>query len=206
MRERSSKVKLGRAAIVGAIALMMAVVPIRAEDVNAAMPSYAGDGGTNEHAVPVNNKSYIPASVELTLDPKNDYTANVKTDAQTEKGSRIDVRATVKVENSGGYTVMLSTDSTELTSGENKIVSTTQPTTLDQMAAGTWGYYGNISESGYYKPIELSKTLIAKTMGTENINEAQDINIGFAAKFSAEQAPGNYTNTFTISVVSQPGR
>ncbi len=123
------------------------------------------------------------------------------------------VLATVKVQNSGGYTVYLKSSSTDLTgknNSTNTIPAATSAKTYDGMDVNTWGYYAaegtTVPDNATYKPISISGNgdELATNTDKKITSDTKNIMLSFAAKINNEKPSDTYQNTVTMSVVSSP--
>jgi len=122
--------------------------------------------------------------------------------------AKMDVTATIKVENSGGYGVYVGSNSSQLKNGSNVIDSVSSMTSYDSMPVNRWGYsfaQGTTASDSYNAmPATLLSSPLDSNHETKIISDTRTYTLSFAANINVEKPAGIYTNTVTMSVVSSP--
>ena len=203
MQSQNSKVNnMGRAGCVGLLALCLALIsPVSnssafAEDVE----DYEVD--TQALSSSIVNISFSPASGSTSLTPIT----------SVGQSAQINVKATVNVQNSGGYSVYLKSNSPNLVgvnNPSNVIPGVAGSVTFNNLATNTWGYYAGegdaVPENATYKAITTGQgDKIAENVGSKLVSDTKDIMLSFAAKIGDNMPADTYQNTVTMSVVSSP--
>lgn len=163
----------------------------------------SGGGGTK----PVNSTvsiSFSPTAGEASMTPV--------TTAGT--SARTMVLATVDVQNSGGYSVYLKSNSQNLTGRTSKqtISPITGNVTYSNLAANTWGYASaegtTVADNATYSSVSTSGNgnLIGENTSSNITNESKTFALSFAAKIGSDKPADTYENQIILSVVSAPGQ
>jgi len=122
--------------------------------------------------------------------------------------AKVDVTATVRVQNSGGYSVYVGSSSSQLKAGSNVIDSVTSSTTYENMPLNRWGYsfaQGTTASNTYNAmPATLRGTALYSNNSTNIKDETKTYTLSFAVNIGADKPAGTYTNQVTMSVVSSP--
>lgn len=122
--------------------------------------------------------------------------------------AKVDVTATVRVQNSGGYSVYVGSTSSQLTNGSNVIDSVASSTTYENMPLNRWGYsfaQGTTASNTYNAmPATLRGTALYSNSSTSIKDETKTYTLSFAANIGVDKPAGTYTNQVTMSVVSSP--
>lgn len=122
--------------------------------------------------------------------------------------AKIDVTATIKVENSGGYGVYVGSSSSQLKNGSNVIDPVSSMTSYDSIPVNRWGYsfaQGTTASDSYSAmPATLLSSPLDSNNETRIISDTRTYTLSFAANINVEKPAGIYTNTVTMSVVSSP--
>ncbi len=201
----SKKRKIKAMGLAGMLVVGLVAEGLPAESVSAA----------NGWEVPLNATVDTEATVTLTMDASsengklNASAAGVNPDAAADVVRRT---ATVGLTNTGGYTVKIRGDSTNLTgaSTSNTIPSVTTATTLGQMT-NAWGWNGSIgntvtdcSLAGTFKQMTTSDQELGS--GGAESSATKKVTMCFGARVDGTKAADTYSNTVTLSVVAQPGK
>lgn len=123
------------------------------------------------------------------------------------------VKATVSVENSGGYSVYVGSSSANLTraGGMETIAPISGTKKYTELETNTWGYAwarntDTVADDAQYKAISTAgrgETLYTNA-STSILSETTTYALSFAANIGADKPAGTYTNSVTMSVVSSP--
>ena len=142
--------------------------------------------------------SFSPTSANGTVTPIDSNGAKAK----------VDVKATVRVQNSGGYSVYVGSNSSQLKNGSNVIESVGATTTYANLPVNSWGYSfasGTTAADSYKAmPATLRGTALDSNNNTNIKDETRNYTLSFAANIGADKPAGTYTNQVTMSVVSSP--
>lgn len=147
--------------------------------------------------------SFSPTSGSASLTP----TTSVGQSAQ------VNILATVSVQNSGGYSVYLKSNTQNLVGKNhpsNVVPSIQGERTYDDLASDTWGYHANegssIPEGAIYKAVSVTGNgdKIAENVNSKIVSDTKNIMLSFVAKIGNELPADTYQNTVTMSVVSSP--
>ncbi len=125
--------------------------------------------------------------------------------------AKVDVRATVRVQNSGGYSVYVGSNSSQLKNGANVIDPVASTTTYANLPVNKWGYSfikgessSNDTTNYTAMPATLRSTPLDTNTNTSIKDETRTYTLSFAANIGADKPAGIYTNQVTMSVVSSP--
>ena len=148
------------------------------------------------------NISFTPSSGSTSLTPTT-------TSGQS---AQINVAATVSVQNSGGYTVYLKSNSANLVGEKNSnnvIPGATTAKTYNDMDINTWGYTaaeGSIPDNATYTAPSVSGNgdKLVENTNKKITSDTKNIMLSFAAKVNDQKPADTYKNTVTMSVVSSP--
>ncbi len=147
------------------------------------------------------NISFSPTSGTASLTPTSSAGAS----------ALISVKATVGVENSGGYSVYLGGNSTNLVGAKTgqTIPGISGSATYGNLQPNTWGYYAgtgsSIPETAAYKSVSQGRgAVIFENTNSKIMSDSQTFTLGFAANISNSMPADTYQNTITLSVVSSP--
>ncbi len=148
------------------------------------------------------NISFTPPSGSTSLTPTT-------TSGQS---AQINVAATVSVQNSGGYTVYLKSNSANLVGEKNSnnvIPGATTAKTYNDMDINTWGYTaaeGSIPDNATYTAPSVSGNgdKLVENANKKIVSDTKTIMLSFATKVNDQKPADTYKNTITMSVVSSP--
>lgn len=147
------------------------------------------------------------STVNIAFNPTSANGTVTPVDASGAK-AKVDVTATVRVQNSGGYSVYVGSSSSQLKAGSNVIDSVTSSTTYENMPLNRWGYsfaQGTTASNTYNAmPATLRGTALDSNTSTSIKDETRTYTLSFAANIGADKPAGTYTNQVTMSVVSNP--
>lgn len=142
--------------------------------------------------------AFSPTSASGTVTPVDSTGAKAK----------VDVKATVRVQNSGGYSVYVGSNSSQLKNGSNVIDSVTSATTYANLPVNRWGYSfsktTSVADSYIAMPATLRSTPLDSNSSTNIEDETRTYTLSFAANIGSDKPAGTYTNQVTMSVVSSP--
>ncbi len=146
------------------------------------------------------NIAFAPESGSASLTP-------ISADGASAKYS---IKATVGVENSGGYTVYLGSNKSELT-GKNTgatINGVTSSATYEELPLNTWGYNaieGETAGTTFSKvPTSNRGDVIASNNSTNIKEDNKTFTLSFAAHIGNDKPADTYENQVTLSVISSP--
>ncbi len=194
---------IGMVSCVGALALGIALLnPLVGASVYA---EEAEDYGIDTQALSssIVRISFSPASGSTSLTPIT----------SAGQSAQINVKATVSVANSGGYSVYLKSNSQNLVgvnNPNNVIPGIAGSTTYDNLSTNTWGYASAegtaVPEGASYKAISVSGQgdKIAENASNKIVSDTKEIMLSFAAKIGDDMPADTYESTVTMSVVSSP--
>lgn len=167
-----------------------------------AFDSAPDDGTSSTTTLSTVNISFSPTSGSASLTPTSTSGAS----------ALISIKATVGVENSGGYTVYLGSTSSALT---GKTTSQTIPalsssTVYSNLPINTWGY--NATETTTAPTNPTLSAMPANTRGvtigsnsSTNIkSDSKTFQLSFAANIGPDKPADTYENQVTLSVISSP--
>jgi len=208
MRSQNKKVKFaGRASCLGLLALALALVnPVNclsvfAEEDDPGEMDYDDQIMTTSETPSTVNIAFLPTVASGSVTPVNLGGDKVK----------VDVKATVRVQNSGGYQVYVGSNSSQLVNGMNTIDSVASATTYTNLPVNSWGYAflkggESPSDTTVYNamPATLRSTALDANTNTSINDETRTYTLSFAANIGSDKPAGTYTNNVTMSVVSSP--
>ena len=202
MRSQNRKVKdIGRVSCVGLLALGLALInPVAGDSVSAV--------GEDEPVV----QNFQDLAVSIAFSPTAGAAQLTPVTSAGAKGL-ISVKGTVNVSQSGGYSVYLGSDSTNLVGLKTAqvIPGISGVVSYENIQPNTWGYYAGtgsaIPEDAQYKAVAQGRGhVIFENTDLKIENETQDFVLGFAANVDNTMPADTYQNTVTLSVVSAPMR
>lgn len=124
--------------------------------------------------------------------------------------ARYSVKATVGVENSGGYTVYLGSNKSELT-GKNSgatINGVTSSSSYEDLPVNSWGYNATEGETAGTSFSRMPENVRGVALGgndASNIkSDSKTFMLSFAAHIGNDKPADTYENEATLSVVSSP--
>ena len=124
--------------------------------------------------------------------------------------ARYSVKATVGVENSGGYTVYLGSNKSELT-GKNSgatINGVTSSSSYESLPVNSWGYNATEGETAGTSFSRMPENVRGVALGgndASNIkSDSKTFMLSFAAHIGNDKPADTYENEVTLSVVSSP--
>lgn len=146
------------------------------------------------------NIAFAPESGHASLTP-------ISSDGASAKYS---IKATVGVENSGGYMVYIGSNKSELT-GKNTSVTingVTSSTTYEELPLNSWGYNaeeGEVPGTTFSKvPTNNRGDIIGGNNSTNIKEDSKTFTLSFAAHIGNDMPADTYENEITLSVVSSP--
>ncbi len=150
------------------------------------------------------------STVAITFNPTSASGAMTPIDGSGAK-AKVDVKATVRVQNSGGYAVYVGSNSSQLKNGSNVIDPVVSTTTYANLPVNKWGYSfikgeasSNDNTNYTAMPATLRSTPLDTNTSTSIKDETRTYTLSFAANIGADKPAGIYTNQVTMSVVSSP--
>ena len=216
---------VGLAGCVGLLSLLLVslVTPLTSgrahaeggdEDINneGADEEFGGFDGEGEEYTEENGDGIMPlaatnSTVTISFSPTA-ATGTVTPVDSTGAKAKVDVKATVRVQNSGGYSVYVGSNSSQLKNGSNVIDSVTSTTTYANLPVNRWGYSfvkgTTVQDSYKAMPATLRSTALDSNTSTSIKDETRTYMLSFAANIGADKPAGTYTNSVTMSVVSSP--
>ena len=205
---------LGRAGCVGlAVLAFMLVNPVVGNSASA-LEEIDEEGGDMTAPSPADDPDAVimPAAatnstVTISFSPTSANGTVTPIDSNGAK-AKVDVKATVRVQNSGGYYVYVGSNSSQLKNGSNVIESVGATTTYANLPVNSWGYSfasGTTAADSYKAmPATLRGTALDSNNNTNIKDETRNYTLSFAANIGADKPAGTYTNQVTMSVVSSP--
>lgn len=152
------------------------------------------------------------STVNIAFSP-TEGSASMAPSATASASAKFLVKATVSVENSGGYSVYMGSNSANLTrvGGTETIAPITGTKKYGEMTTNTWGYAwarnaDTVADDAQYKAISTAgrgETLYTNA-STSIPSETMTYALSFAANIGADKPAGTYRNSVTMSVVSLP--
>lgn len=152
------------------------------------------------------------STVNIAFSP-TEGSASMAPSATASASAKSLVKATVSVENSGGYSVYMGSNSANLTrvGGTETIAPITGTKKYGEMTTNTWGYAwarnaDTVADDAQYKAISTAgrgETLYTNA-STSIPSETMTYALSFAANIGADKPAGTYRNSVTMSVVSLP--
>ncbi len=168
-------------------------------------PDDSGTGNTGSDS----GSSTITSTVNIAFTPESG-SASLTPISADGASARYSIKATVGVENSGGYTVYLGSNKSELT-GRNSgatINGVTSSSTYEELPLNSWGYN---AEEGETPGATFSKVptnnrgdVIASNNSTNIKEDNKTFTLSFAAHIGNDKPADTYENEITLSVVSSP--
>ncbi len=159
-----------------------------------------GSNSSSSTIVSTVNIAFTPESGSASLTP-------ISADGASAKYS---IKATVGVENSGGYTVYLGSNKSELT-GKNTgatINGVNSSATYEELPLNTWGYNaieGETPGTTFSKvPTNNRGDVIASNNSTNIKTDEKTFTLSFAAHIGNDKPADTYENEITLSVISSP--
>lgn len=176
-----------------------------------AFDSAPDDGGTGNTGNTGSNtgSSTITSTINIAFTPESGGASLTPISADG-ASAKYSIKATVGVENSGGYTVYLGSNKSELT-GKNTgatINGVTSSATYEELPLNTWGYN---AEEGETPGTTFSKVptnnrgdVIASNNSANIKTDEKTFTLSFAAHIGNDKPADTYENEITLSVVSSP--
>ncbi len=168
-------------------------------------PDDSGTGNTSSDA----NPSTITSSVNIAFTPESG-SASLTPISADGASAKYSIKATIGVENSGGYTVYLGSNKSELT-GKNTgatINGVTSSVTYEELPLNSWGYNaieGETAGTTFSKvPTNNRGDVIASNNSTNIKEDNKTFTLSFAAHIGNDKPADTYENEITLSVVSSP--
>ncbi len=166
-----------------------------------------GEEYTEENGDGIMSLAATNSTVTISFSPTA-ATGTVTPVDSTGAKAKVDVKATVRVQNSGGYSVYVGSNSSQLKNGSNVIDSVTSATTYANLPVNRWGYSfvkgTTVQDSYKAMPATLRSTALDSNTSTSIKDETRTYMLSFAANIGADKPAGTYTNSVTMSVVSSP--
>ncbi len=173
-----------------------------------AFDSAPDDGGTGNTGSD-SGSSTITSTVNISFTPESG-SASLTPISADGASARYSIKATVGVENSGGYTVYLGSNKSELT-GKNTgatINGVTSSATYEELPLNSWGYNaieGETAGTTFSKvPTNNRGDVIASNNSTNIKEDNETFTLSFAAHIGNDKPADTYENEITLSVVSSP--
>ena len=176
-----------------------------------AFDSAPDDSGTGNTDNTGNSSSFstIISTVNIAFTPESG-SASLTPIFADGASAKYSIKATVGVENSGGYTVYLGSNKSELT-GKNTgatINGVTSSSTYEELPLNTWGYNaieGETPGATFSKVPTNNRGDIIASNNSSNIKEDnKTFTLSFAAHIGNDKPADTYENEITLSVVSSP--
>lgn len=124
--------------------------------------------------------------------------------------ARYSVKATVGVENSGGYMVYLGSNKSELT-GKNSgatINGVTSSSSYESLPVNSWGYNATEGETAGTSFSRMPENVRGVALGGNDLpnikSDSKTFMLSFAAHIGNDKPADTYENEVTLSVVSSP--
>ena len=124
--------------------------------------------------------------------------------------ARYSVKATVGVENSGGYTVYLGSNKSELT-GKNSgatIDGVNSSSSYEDLPVNSWGYNATEGEAAGTSFLRMPENVRGVVLGGNDASsiksDSKTFTLSFAAHIGNDKPADTYENEVTLSVVSSP--
>jgi len=159
----------------------------------------------------ISAQSTTPSTVNISFSPTSGSASLTPTSASG-ASALISVKATVGVENSGGYTVYLGSTSSALTgkTTSQTIPSLSSSAAYSNLPVNTWGY--NATETTTAPANPTLSAMPANTRGvtigsnsSTNIkSDSKTFQLSFAANIGPDKPADTYENQVTLSVISSP--
>lgn len=156
--------------------------------------------------------SYVDSTVTLSLGSST-LSGEITPSGSNNGKAKLDVTATVRVQNSGGYSVYVGSSSSQLKHESNNssyaIDSVSSATTYANLPLNRWGYSYNEGSTVKDSYMAMPATTQGATIYSDsNANIADTGNktftLSFAANIGGDKPVGKYANSVTVSVVSNP--
>ena len=171
-------------------------------------PDDSGTGNTG-NTDSNSSSSTITSTVNIAFTPESG-SASLTPISADGASAKYSIKATVGVENSGGYTVYLGSNKSELT-GKNTgatINGVTSSSTYEELPLNTWGYNaieGETPGTTFSKvPTNNRGDIIASNSSTNIKEDNKTFTLSFAAHIGNDKPADTYENEITLSVVSSP--
>ena len=171
-------------------------------------PDDSGTGNTG-NTDSNSSSSTITSTVNIAFTPESG-SASLTPISADGASARYSIKATVGVENSGGYTVYLGSNKSELT-GKNTgatINGVTSSAAYEELPLNTWGYNaieGETPGTTFSKvPTNNRGDIIASNNSTNIKEDNKTFTLSFAAHIGNDKPADTYENEITLSVVSSP--
>ena len=173
---------------------------------------FGGFDGEGEEYTDENGDGIMPlaatnSTVTISFSPTA-ATGTVTPVDSTGAKAKVDVKATVRVQNSGGYSVYVGSNSSQLKNGANVIDSVESATSYANLPVNRWGYSfvkgTTVQDSYKAMPATLRSTALDSNTSTSIKDETRTYMLSFAANIGSDKPAGTYTNQVTMSVVSSP--
>ncbi len=168
-------------------------------------PDDSGTGNTGSDS----GSSTITSTVNISFTPESE-SASLTPISADGASARYSIKATVGVENSGGYTVYLGSNKSELT-GRNSgatINGVNSSATYEELPLNTWGYNaieGETPGTTFSKVPTNNRGDVITSNNSTNIKENnKTFTLSFAAHIGNDKPADTYENEITLSVVSSP--
>ena len=213
MRSQNIKHKTSSSGkVIGASCLSLLLLTFLAINPLVGVPAFAEEAEDMDNVEMLAVQEEIPSSVNIAFIPASG-SASLSPTTPTGQSAQINVLAKVDVQNSGGYTVYLKSNSQNLVgqkNSDNIIPGATTAKTYNAMDVNTWGYYASegssVPEGATYKAISVSGNgdKVAENSNSKIKTDTKNIMLSFAAKINDEKPADTYQNTVTMSVVSSP--
>ena len=176
-----------------------------------AFDSAPDDSGTGNTGSTGSNSSSstITSTVNIAFTPESG-SASLTPISADGASAKYSIKATVGVENSGGYTVYLGSNKSELT-GKNTgetINGVNSSATYEELPLNTWGYNaieGETPGTTFSKvPTNNRGDIIASNNSTNIKEDNKTFTLSFAAHIGNDKPADTYENEITLSVISSP--
>ncbi len=208
---------------VGCISLLalasILVNPVIGSSASALESSGESGGGVRSEGIGADSSSSDTAimplaattsTVNIAFNPKS--VNGTVTPVDTVNGSRakVEVQATVRVQNSGGYDVYIGSNSSQLKNGEHAIDSIGENETYayTDLPVNKWGYSFSKTTTAADSYEALPSSLYSKAVDSNKsesiLDETRNYTLSFAVNIGSDKSAGVYSNQVTMSVVSSP--
>lgn len=153
----------------------------------------------------------IPSTVSISFSPTAASGSMTLTTLHGAK-ARADVTATVRVQNSGGYSVYLGASNPNLvrSGGTEMIVPVSGSVEYDNLPANTWGYAysanGAVGNNAVYSAVSTvgNGAKLDENKNSQIMSETKTFGLSFAAHIDNDKPAGVYSTRVTMSVISSP--
>lgn len=211
MRKGQRKVNVaGSASCIGLLLLAFLLVNPLIGDRASALEEVIENGANYDDLV--SPQATTISTVNIAFSP-TEGSASMAPSATAGVSAKFLVKATVSVENSGGYSVYIGSNSANLTrvGGAETIAPISGTKKYSEMITNTWGYVwarntDTVMDDAQYKAISTAgqgETLYMNA-STSIPSETTTYALSFAANIGADKPAGTYRNSVTMSVVSSP--